>query len=103
MSLRLNLAMGLTFAAILGLYAEPGHPLRVAAMLPFLLVAPGLAWVATSDRVGRVGYGALIVSLSIALVTLIATTQLFTAFWSLELGFSVLVLFVAVGLLATDA
>lgn len=102
MSLRLALVLGLTLAAMLSLRVDAVDPLRMASMLPFLLLAPGLAWVTVGDRLGVIGYFAVVVSVSVAFNILVATALLFGNLWAAELGFWLLVVAVAVGLFVTD-
>lgn len=103
MSPRLIVVLLLTLVAVFSFQAAPGEPIRAVGMVSFMLVAPGLAWIATADHLGLVGYAALVVSLSVAFDILIATTLLFASLWSPELGFALLVFFAALGLLATEA
>ena len=89
-------------AAVLGLQIGAPDPIRVAAMLPFLLLGPGIAWVSINDRLGAGGYAVVSVSVSLAFSILIATLLLFTQLWSPELGFWLLVFAASIGLFFTD-
>lgn len=103
MKVRIALVLALILAAVFGLQVPEPNPLRVVAMLPFLLLGPGIAWVSISDRLGAGGYTVVAVSVSLACNILVATLLLFTQLWSPELGFWLLVFATAVGLFITDS
>ena len=102
MSVRFAVVIILILAAVLGLQFAPADPVRIAAMLPFIAIGPGIAWVGISDRLGAGGYAAVAVSVSFAFSILIATLLLFTQFWSPELGLWLLIFAAAFGLFFTD-
>lgn len=102
MSARFAVVVVLILAAILGLQFAPADPVRIATVIPFVLIGPGLAWVAISDRLGVGGYTAVAVSVSFAFSILVATLLLFTQFWSPELGLWLLIFAAAIGLFVTE-
>lgn len=103
MRARIAVVLVLILAAVFGLQVPEPSPLRIAAMLPFLILGPGIAWVSISDRLGASGYAVVAVSVSLACNILVATLLLFTQLWSPELGFWLLVFAAAVGLFITDS
>jgi hypothetical protein len=99
---RLGIVLLLILAAVIGVELDVQGPLRVAAVLPFLFVGPGIAWVSITERLGVGGYTVVAVSVSVAFSILVATLLLFTQLWSPDLGFWLLVFATAVGLFVTD-
>lgn len=99
---RAVVVLALILAALAGLHVEALDPVRAAAILPFFLFAPGLAWVALNTRIGTGAYVVVAVSLSAAFTILVATALLFLHLWSPELGFWLLVFAAAIGLFLTD-
>lgn len=102
MKARISIVLVLILAAVFGLQMPVSDPLRIAAMLPFMLLGPGIAWVSISDRLGAAGYAVVAISVSLACNILVATLLLFTQLWSPELGFWLLVFAAAFGLFITD-
>jgi hypothetical protein len=102
MRIRIAVVLAMILAAVLGLQIGAPDPIRVATMFPFLLLGPGIAWVAINDRLGAGGYAVVAVSVSLAFSILIATLLLFTQLWSPELGFWLLVFAASIGLFVTD-
>jgi uncharacterized membrane protein len=88
---------GLALAVLAVVVAELDSPLRPALVLPFLLLAPGMAVVRLLRIPDSAAVLMLAVALSLALAGLVAGTMVYTGTWSPVGGFVGLTLFTLAG------
>lgn len=99
---RTTVVLLLVLAALFGGFLNLSGSVHAMAVLPFLLLGPGVAWAVPEGRMGLVGYVAVAVSLSAAFCIIVAMGLLVSGLWSSTLGLWILVAAAAVGLLVTD-
>ncbi len=83
--LRQGIVIGLALAALAGVALDPSQPLRSFAVLPFVVIGPGLALTGLlrlSDPLLEV---TLVVALSFAVQTLVGMITVYGGLWSPEL------------------
>lgn len=101
MTARALILLALAGAAIAADYAEVPAEIRPLLALPFLLAAPGLAWLSHSDELDIAASVAIAVGLSLAIETAVGVLLLACGLWSLQVGLGVLLAVTAAGLFCT--
>jgi len=89
--------VAVTLLAVGLFVARVGGPALMGAMVPFVLLCPGLAWARhlRGDLGETVGFG---IGLSIALAAVVGEVMALVSWWSPGTGLAVLVTLTAVGL-----
>ena len=82
--------VGWTVAAIAAVLIEAPVPLRLAVVVPFVLVAPGLGWAARFVPGDVAAVAAIGVGLSLAAAMLVGQTLALAGWWSPVAGLGVL-------------
>lgn len=96
------LAGFLTVSASLAIAVQPPVSIAAAMVLPFLLVAPGLAWLAVVDHLRIEERIVVSIALSLALNIAVASVLALTGHWSPEFGFAILIILTIAGLMVAD-
>ena len=92
----------LTNAATLALLADWGSPVRVAVVLGFLLLAPGMALTEVLEIRDPVQQLALAAPVSLAVETLVAVALLYTGAYSSDLAFTIVAALTGLALLVAS-
>jgi hypothetical protein len=88
-------------AAYLAVFGDTSGLTRTLLTLPFLLVAPGLAWLNRPARLDLCSYIVLAIALSLAFDIVIASVFLFLSVWSPEAVLGDLLAMTGLGLICT--
>jgi len=102
-TVRALILLALAGAAIAADYAGAPAEMLPLLALPFLLVAPGLAWLSRSDELDIAASAAVAVGLSLAIETAIGVLLLACGLWSLQVGLGVLLAVTVAGLFCTGS